>query len=196
MLKMLKISLLIVFIAANSVSADEVSKDIIKSGNRCTLLNRKYGEFIYPIDGLDYDDARRNVATWIPGWSDDQCYWQLAKSSTNNYYKIKNLKFGEYFYSLDDTGKPHKVGDTRAVLTWKPKTACENQCYWELSLVDVEKSKYFLIRNTDFDEYLFASENTFDSDRRKVYTRQNHYSLDVHIDEAAQWAVHCEDDAK
>lgn len=194
---MFKIILLIVFISVNKVFAGGkcncVKKnvdvaDVIKSGDKCTIFNRKYAEFIYPIDGMNLDSERRNIASWIPGWKDEQCYWKLEKYSTNNAYKIKSLTFDEYFYSLDT--KEHT--DTRPALTWKPKTTCESQCYWDLSLVDEKNNKYFLIRNTEFDEYLFASADTFDSDRRMVYTRKNIAWFDVHNDEAAHWAIHCE----
>lgn len=192
---MFKIIFLIISIAARTAFVDGVCDcvkenfgfDIIKSGDNCTIFNRKYAEFLYPIDGLDADSERRNIATWIPGWTDEQCHWNLAKDlSSDNIYHIKSLKFDEYLYSLN-TGKPT---DTRPVLTWKPKSQCESQCYWKLSLVDAKRSKYFLIENTEYNEYLYASASTFDDDKRRVYTRKNIWP-DVNNDEAAHWAINC-----
>lgn len=74
---------------------------LIGTGNNCTIINRKWNEFLYPANETDENGVRRQIFTWIPGGCDNQCNWQVETTHTTSGHKfrLKSLYFNEYFYA-------------------------------------------------------------------------------------------------
>uniref|UniRef100_A0A336M0J7 CSON014790 protein n=1 Tax=Culicoides sonorensis TaxID=179676 RepID=A0A336M0J7_CULSO len=178
---------------ANDHQCEKKSKSMSDLGRNCTIRNRRFPEYFYPADGFDYDSSRRRVFTWIPGDHDFQCLWDIERFGADSKYKIKSVKYEEYLYAAADDLKHDN--DRRRVFTWKPKTSCECQCYWEIEFVGNDQSgkKYFTIKNTDFGEYFYAVDGlNYDDDRRHVFTWKFDPDHDVTNDYQSHWEIECQ----
>lgn len=71
-------------------------------------------------------------------------------------------------YAEDEEFKYDKL--RRSVLTWRHKNESDTKGIWEFT--PAQKDSVFKIKNTHFNEYLYASKNYFkyDSERRRVFT--------------------------
>lgn len=105
---------------------------------------------------------------------------------------IKSARFDEYLFAAG--AKFDK--DRRKVFTWKPKTTCETQCYWDVQLVKENGNsaeKYFTIYNTDFKEYLYAAAvSLYDSHRRRTFTWKFDPNANVQNDHTCHWSIQCD----
>ncbi|XP_037032081.1 uncharacterized protein LOC119071308 [Bradysia coprophila] len=161
--------------------------DMIDSGSVCTIINRKWSEYLYPVQGANYDCERRQIFTWIPGGCDSQCNWKIERSG--NKFRLKSLHFDEYLYAVVDSMKYDK--QRRNTFSWIPRSACDNdQCYWKIELLSDDCSKYVTIKNVAYNEYLYAADGlNYDKDRRRVFTWTDHYN--VANDQASHWEIKC-----
>lgn len=60
----------------------------------CYIKSVKYDEYLYPIIGLNYDESRRQVATWKPKGCDDQCLWKIEDCSGYTVIDL-DVRFGD-----------------------------------------------------------------------------------------------------
>lgn len=169
---------------------------MIGSGNKCTITNRAFNESLYATACAcveNYNKERRHVFTWIPGGCGDECNWKIETIHTNCGYKfkLKNLNLDEYFYAATDDLKYDK--ERRNVFSWIPKTTCDNQCYWEIKSLN-NGTGYVTIKNTEYNEYLYAAaaDLKYDCHRRRVFTWK--YSDDDvanGLDWQSHWNIRC-----
>lgn len=164
----------------------------IGTGNKCRIINRSWNETLYPYLGPNENDEQRRIFTWIPGGCDDQCDWKIEPVFTDSSlkFKLKSLKFDEYFYAASDKLKNDL--QRRNVFTKNSKCKCESH-YWDIQSVP-GGSQYFTFRSTRYDEYLYAAQDphNFDEERRSVFTWK--YTSDdvaVAYDWACHWSIQC-----
>lgn len=165
------------------------------NGRNCKIRNRHFPEYFYAANGYDYDGERRRVFTWIPAEDAGKAgLWDLERFGNQTKYKIKSTNFNEYLYAAVDSYKFDD--DRRKVFTWKPKTSCERNCYWDIQLVNQNRNsaeKYFTIRNSDYKEYLYAAAvSLYDSYRRRAFTWKNDPNFNVQNDYACHWIIKCD----
>lgn len=160
-------------------------------GNKCQITNHKWNETLYPYRGPNDNDQRR-IFTWIPGGCDEQCNWKIETVFTDSglKFKLKSLHFDEYFYAAADDSKYDC--QRRNVFTRPPKCECTSQ-YWEIQPVP-GNSKYFTIKSSKYEEYLYAAQGDFnyDKERRRVFSwKYTCKDVPVEVDDAAHWSIKC-----
>lgn len=171
---------------------------ILGQGRNCLIRNRKHPEYFYAAgDWLtQFSHDERLALTWLPGWFDAECYWDLERVGSDSdppQYRIKSKKFGELLYGARN--KFHEeVPEQRYVFTWKKHAnRCEEQCVWDLKIVKTEESKVnFVIQNVESREYLYANDDlTYETNSRYVFTKKYESLKEIidHLD--AQWSIEC-----
>lgn len=198
MLKDFKEELLLELKKTSTCHHNATVQSLLGSSRNCRIKNRRFPEYFYAAEGYDKDSERRRVFTWIPGYHDYQCLWDLERftgeTQSKRKYKIKSVKYGEYLYAGADDLKYDE--QRREIFTWKPKTYCEEQCYWDIQLVKQEietTEQYFTIRNTEYGEYFYAVDGAlYDVDRRRAFTWKFDPNHDVQNDHQSHWIIKCE----
>lgn len=169
---------------------------VIGHGRNCLIRNRQYPEYFYAagdwLQELSIDE--RLSLSWLPGWFDDECYWDIehVERDAASQYRIKSTKFSEYLYGARNLWH-HDIPDNRYVFTWrKRKDACEEQCLWIFKIIKTNKNKvYFAIQNSDSREYLYASDVTFETNSRYVFTKKHESLIEIRDYLEAQWIIDC-----
>lgn len=183
-------------IVRKSTCDDPVSvRALLGSGRDCTIKNRQFSEYFFASGG-DFDDKRRLAFSWTTGTTDSECFWNLVSfdRSKGSKYKIKSGRYDEYLYAANDDLKYDEK--RRHVFTWKPKTLCDEQCYWDIQRVKQEEGAteiYFTLRSTHFDEYLHAADGLYEivAERRYIFTWKNDTDHDVQNDHRNHWIIKC-----
>lgn len=178
-------------------SKQDPIQSILGHGRNCLIRNRKFPEYFYAAgDWLtQFSNDKRLALTWLPGWFDDECYWDLERVETDAepQYRIKSTKFGEYLYGARNNWH-EDLPARRYVFTWrKHANRCEEQCFWDLKMIKTDESKtYFVLQNVESREYLYAIDDlTYETNSRYVFTKKYDSLKEImdHLD--AQWIIEC-----
>lgn len=166
------------------------------TASNCTIKNRHFPEYLFAAKGFDFDESRRQVFSWVPGSNSSQSRWDIERFSTKNelpQYKIRNTDTGEYLYAATNDYKHDK--NRRRVFTWKDKSECDMQCYWDIQVAarDDDGKNYFSIENIEFREFLYAADGIMqDAERRHVFTWIHDPDQEVENDQQSQWDIDCD----
>lgn len=187
-----QISVTFLFLASSIHSA----VSLYGTATNCTIKNRHFPEHLYASKDFDFDENRRQVFSWVPGPRNTHSLWDIERSVTTNElpkYKIRNIETEEYLYAATNDYKHDK--DRRRVFTWKEKTECELQCYWDIQVVgrDDDGKNFFSIENIEFREFLYAADGIMqDAERRHVFTWIHDPDQEVENDQQSQWDINCD----
>lgn len=80
---------------------------------------------------------------------------------------LYNKKHNEYLYAYYDA-MVYSDGSRRPVYTWRPGGSAEKEGFWKFDSTDGGKT--FSIKNTNFNEYLYAAVSKYDSNLRNTAT--------------------------
>lgn len=136
-------------------------------GDKMKLRNRHYGEYLYAPDYKHVADSeRRYIFTYTDSsWSGTiESLWKVESDDGIDFY-FKNHYYNEYLYYMINPGL-FDDKKRRNVRSWRLGDKVWNGA-WKIEIIDTNK---IIIRSSDKNEYLFASNNKYNSLRRYVYT--------------------------
>ncbi|HLP34502.1 MAG TPA: hypothetical protein VK133_00715 [Amoebophilaceae bacterium] len=166
-------------------------RDLIWNGNKCTIRNMYWNEYLYVPDSIVFAYYIRRTpftwrySTWGPSFSGTDGIWKFEAKDNAKFFAIAGsngyLYPGSSGYAYD--------GDRRRVFSESIddiESGRKDSRYWTLEPVDDK----FKIKNT-FDrisgEYLYAAEHSpYDSQRRRVLTW-----IPGDAEDDANWEIKC-----
>lgn len=150
---------------------DELPRNVrsVIWGDVLNIASDHFGEYLYAaLNDLAYDTDRRNIFLWRkPDWQSEQSNWKFTPVDGGRYFLIKNKLFGEHFYAA--IYEP-KSSEWRRVFTWRPDTPNDDTGLWKIEILNDRDVRF---KNKQFGEYLYASDETYDDDRRHLFTWRN-----------------------
>lgn len=137
------------------------------------LKNKHFNEYMNsPEPNNAYDKKRLYVFTSRDGSRDSDSRWQFETNDEGQSFYIKSLRFDEYMFVANkfsfDTSKFRHDYDRRRAFTWRNREKLDSSEFrW---IVEPHDDNLIELKSVQYDEYLFASADTYNKDWRYVFT--------------------------